>query len=132
MKLDIIDKLLLCILFCISFIFFSSCGVHIGTHPPDAMAKQGGPPPHAKAHGYRAKRVYRYYPFLGVYFDTHRKAYFYLEGGNWRVSLSLPRDIRVRLGDYVTIEMDTDKPYTRYEEHRRKYPPGQLKKKKRD
>jgi hypothetical protein len=26
--------------------------------------------------------------------------------------------------------MDTDKPYTRYEEHKRKYPPGQLKKKK--
>ncbi len=132
MKHDIIDKLPLCILFCISFIFFSSCGVHIGSHPPDAMAKHGGPPPHAKAHGYRAKHVYRYYPFLAVYFDTHRKTYFYLEGGNWRVSLSLPRDIRVRLGDYVTIEMDTDKPYTRYEVHKRKYPPGQLKKKKRD
>lgn len=25
--------------------------------------------------------------------------------------------------------MDTDKPYTHYQEHKRKYPPGQLKKK---
>jgi hypothetical protein len=46
------------------------------------------------------------------------------------MSLSLPQDIGFRLDDYVTIEMDTDKPYTRYEEHKRKYPPGQLKKKK--
>ena len=35
----------------------------------------------------------------------------------------------MRLGDHVSIEMDTDKPYTHYQEHKRKYPPGQLKKK---
>jgi hypothetical protein len=130
MKHDIIDKLLLYFLICIFFIFSSSGDVHIGTRPPDAMAKKGGPPPHAKANGNQAKRFYRYYPSATVYFDTYRKAYFYLEGGNWRMSLSLPQDIGFRLGDYVTIEMDTDKPYTRYEEHKRKYPPGQLKKKK--
>ena len=132
MKHDIIEKLPL-YLICIFFIFsFSGCtttgvGVHIGTQPPD---KKGGPPPHAKAHGYRAKHNYQYYPSARVYFDTHRKAYFYLEGDNWKMSVSLPQDIRLRLGNYVTIEMDTDKPYTHYKEHKSKYPPGQLKKKK--
>ena len=93
------------------------------------QAKKGGPPPHAPAHGYRAKYTYRYYPSCSVYYDTYRKLYFYLEGPNWRFSASLPHAIQVRLGDHVSIEMDTDKPYTHYQEHKRKYPPGQLKKK---
>jgi hypothetical protein len=38
--------------------------------------------------------------------------------------------MRVQLGDYVSIEMDTDRPYTKFKEHKKKYPPGQLKKKK--
>jgi hypothetical protein len=46
------------------------------------------------------------------------------------MSVFLPSQLRVQLGAYVTIEMDSDKPYTRFEEHKRKYPPGQLKKKK--
>jgi len=135
MKHNIIEKLLL-YLICIFFIFsFSGCtttggGIHIGTHPPDTKVKKGGPPPHAKAHGYRAKHTYQYYPSASVYFDAYRKVYFYLEGDNWRMSVSLPQNLRFRLGDHVTIEMDTDKPYTSYEEHKRKYPPGQLKKKK--
>ena len=64
-----------------------------------------------------------------VYYDTYRKLYFYLEGNNWRVSVSLHQDIRVKLGDHVSIEMDTDKPYIHHEEHSRKYPQGQFKKK---
>ena len=48
------------------------------------------------------------------------------------MSVSLPQNLRVRLGDHVIIEMDSDKPYTSYEEHKRKYPPGQLKKKKKN
>jgi hypothetical protein len=36
--------------------------------------------------------------------------------------------MRVQLGDYVSIEMDTDKPYTKFKDHKKKYPPGQLKK----
>ena len=90
---------------------------------------KGGPPSHAPAHGYRAKYTYRYYPSCSVYYDMYRKLYFYLEGENWRLSASLPHAIQVRLGDHVSIEMDTDKPYTHYQEHKRKYPPGQLKKK---
>ena len=88
-----------------------------------------GPPPHASAYGYRAKYSYRYYPSCSVYYDTYRKLYFYLEGPNWQISASLPHAIQVNLGDHVSIEMDTDTPYTHYQEHKRKYPPGQLKKK---
>jgi hypothetical protein len=46
------------------------------------------------------------------------------------MSVELPQDIRLQVADYVTIEMDMDKPYLRFKEHKQKYPPGQLKKKK--
>ncbi len=96
---------------------------------PKIKTKKAGPPPHAPAHGYRAKYNYHYYPHSSVYFDTHRKVYFYLEGNTWRMSVSLPQAIYVELGEHVSIEMDIDKPYTHYKEHRHQYPPGQLKKK---
>ncbi len=141
MNLKIIER---CLLFLIMFsflVFLASCrttggGISVdwgnGTeydHPHDVKKNGGGPPPHAPAHGYRAKHHYRYYPSSSVYFDTYRKVYFYLEGENWRMSVSLPQNIRVQLGEYVGIEMDSDKPYIHHDDHRRKYPPGQLKKK---
>lgn len=46
--------------------------------------------------------------------------------------MSLPQHIKLQLGDYVTMDMDTDKPYTRLGAHKHKYPPGQLKKKNKD
>jgi hypothetical protein len=96
-------------------------GIQISTYSVLAKGKKTGPPPHAKAHGYRAKHTYRYYPAAKAYYDVERKSYFYLEGNNWRVGVSLPDDLNVRLGSYVTIGMDSDKPYTRFEEHRRQY-----------
>ena len=45
------------------------------------------------------------------------------------MTVSLPSGIRVRLGDYVTLEMDSDKPYRHHAEVVKHYPPGQLKKK---
>lgn len=104
-------------------------GPQTGHHQDIKKVKTNGPPPHAPAHGYRAKYIYRYYPDCSVYHDDHRKLYFYLEGPNWRVSASLPHAIQVQLGGHVSIEMDTDKPYTHYKEHKHKYPPGKLKKK---
>jgi hypothetical protein len=92
--------------------------------------KKGGPPSHAPAHGYRAKRHYRYYPSHSVYYDTGRGLYFYLKGDSWEVGASLPGKLKVSLGDYVSLELDTDKPYIHHSEHVKKYPPGQLKKKK--
>jgi hypothetical protein len=45
------------------------------------------------------------------------------------MSASLPHNFRVRLGDHVTIQLDSDRPYTHFDKHKKKYPPGQLKKK---
>jgi hypothetical protein len=89
-----------------------------------------GPPAHAPAHGYRAKHHYRYYPSCSVYYDSGRRIYFYIEGDNWEVGASLPSRLRLGLGDSVSIELDTDKPYIHHEDHVKKYPPGQMKNKK--
>jgi hypothetical protein len=91
--------------------------------------KKGGPPPHAPAHGYRAKHQYWYYPSRSVYYDTGRGLYFYLKGNGWEVGASLPSNLRVGLGDSVSIELDTDKPYIYHSEHVKKYPSGQIKEK---
>jgi hypothetical protein len=91
---------------------------------------KGGPPPWAPAHGYRAKHRYRYYPSFYVYFDVGRKLYFYLEGDSWRVSARLPIGIHLEYAQYVSIELETDRPFEFFSEHRKKYPPGQAKKKK--
>ena len=91
--------------------------------------KKGGPPPHAPAHGYRAKHKYRYYPSCSVYYDYGRKIYFYIKGDHWEVGASLPSNLRIGLGDSVNIELDTNKPYIHHAEHVKKYPPGQMKKK---
>lgn len=115
------------------FTLFAGCTTisgTVGTGSDDRVATKNGPPAHAPAHGYRAKHQYRYYPACSVYFDIGRKVYFYLEGEHWRISAELPNTLRVGLGDYVFFEMDTDRPYLDYENHRQKYPPGQLKKNK--
>jgi hypothetical protein len=127
------EKLLIFLFCAFVSISISSCethtaGVQIGGPPVVVQDQRGGPPPHAKAHGYRAKHTYRYYTHAMVYFDLHRRLYFYLEGDQWRMSASLPSKLRMRLGEYVTIEMDSDKPYLKFKEHKRKYPPGHRKK----
>jgi len=52
---------------------------------------------------------------------------FILKGPNWRISASLPHAIQVGLGEHVVLEMEADKPYIHYDEHKHKYPPGQFK-----
>jgi hypothetical protein len=95
--------------------------------PP--VAKKG-PPPWAPAHGHRAKYKYLYFPECPAYYDTDRSVYFYIEGANWVVSVSLPDRLSMKVGEHVVLEMDTDKPYTYYNDHKKKYPPGQAKKNK--
>ena len=92
--------------------------------------KSGGPPAHAKAHGYRAKHKYRYYPDCSVYHDAKRGLYFYIKGGNWEVGASLPNNLQMRLGESVSLELDTDRPYTYHADHAKQYPPGKMKKNK--
>lgn len=111
----------------------SSLGIHIGDEPtyrhePPPPERGGGPPPWAPAYGYRAKHQYRYYPSSYVYYDTGRSLYFYYEGGRWQASVSLPSSIRIDVGDYVSIEMDDDRPYHYHSDVVKRYPPGLQKK----
>jgi len=90
--------------------------------------QKGGPPPWAPAHGYRAKHRYRYYPGSRVYYEVDKGLYFYYRDGRWTASVSLPSVIRIDVDDYITLEMDSDRPYEYDEEVMRRYPPGQWKK----
>ena len=103
--------------------------VAVGTSPQYeepgyGQAGRGGPPPWAPAHGYRAKHQYLYYPAPQVYFDTGRNLYFYYRGGQWEVSAHLPASLRLHLGDGVTLQMDTDRPYRYHSDVVKRYPPG--------
>jgi hypothetical protein len=95
---------------------------------PSPGYKKGGPPPWAPAHGYRAKHRYRYYLSSRVYYEKERGIYFYYKDGEWQVSVSLPSDIHINFNNYVTLEMDSDRPYEWDHEVIKRYPPGQLKK----
>ena len=89
-----------------------------------------GPPSHAPAHGYRAKFRYQYYPSCSVYFDIDRKIYFYLNDNDWQTTVSVPGHLHVKLKSYVVLEIDTDKPFKYYKEHKKKYASGKTKKQK--
>ncbi len=82
-----------------------------------------GPPPHAPAHGFRRQHRYRYYPDSCVYYEPDRSVYFYLEGSNWRSSARLPSGISIDVRNYVNVDLDTDVPYSHFDEHKVKYPP---------
>ncbi|MCI0508221.1 MAG: hypothetical protein L0Z73_19270 [Gammaproteobacteria bacterium] len=105
-------------------------GIKIGdgvAEPAKSSPAKSGPPDHAPAHGYRAKHSYHYYPDAQVYFDTGRDVYFYLSDGAWKLSAALPGSLKVSLGSHISIDMDSDKPYTKHSEHKAKYPPGKMK-----
>jgi len=127
-------KKILAFILSFSFFFIGCQGTKfvIESEPspePSPAYKKGGPPPWAPAHGYRAKHKYRYYPSSRVYYEKKRGTYFYYKDGQWRVSVSLPSYIRIDMNDYVTLKMDSDKPYKYDREVGKRYPPGKLKKK---
>jgi hypothetical protein len=142
MKHNLFRRLVICLtigIFIIGFngnVFGGSITIKVGkgsesdSAPVAKKHKKQGPPAHAPAHGYRAKHKYRYYPSQSVYYDTGRGLYFYLKGDNWEVGASLPSSLRVGLGDYVSMELDTDKPYVHHKEHKKKFPSKKTQKKK--
>lgn len=107
--------------------------VFIGNAPPGPgpapSYEKEGPPPWAPAHGNRAKHIYRYYPYHGIYFEQKTGVYFYLSEGRWQMSASLPAHIRITVNEFVTLDMDTDRPYDFHNDVVKKYPPGQQKNK---
>ena len=90
----------------------------------------GGPPPHAPAHGYRRHKEYQYYPAAQIYFSPERNTYYYLDGSSWRASTTLPRHLQLRLDTPVVIEIDSDEPYRDFDKHRSKYPPEKNRKRR--
>lgn len=119
-------------------LFAATCLVFYGCVVPapvvvanEAVSGPGhgaGPPPWAPAHGYRAKYLYHYYPDVAVYLDVSRGVYFYVHNGRWVSAPSLPKSLAMGLGNYVVLEMDTERPYEFHKDVVKKYPPGQLKK----
>ncbi len=102
-------------------------GVSIGGGAPPPViveAPRNGPPPWAPAHGRRgrdARYRYHYYPSSGVYFNVATGSYFYLNGGNWQMTMALPATVILESNDYVSLELESDQPYRYYDEHRGKY-----------
>ena len=79
---------------------------------------------------HRQKYSYRYYPSCSVYYEIHSRLYYYLEGDTWKIFASLPRNLEKQLGDYVKIEMDTDKPYLENDKHAKEFSPEDSREKK--
>ncbi|MBX3618315.1 hypothetical protein [Nitrosomonas sp.] len=102
-------------------------GVSVGNPAPEPVivaTPRGGPPPWAPAHGRRAKEVryrYQYYPASGVYVNVSTGSYFYMNGGSWQVGMTLPSTFMLDRSNYVSLELETDRPYLYFEEHKVKY-----------
>ena len=111
------------------FIVFNSIGFaadidaiqqkeHSGIERPETTSKQ--------------TYSYQYYPSCSVYYDIHRRLYFYPEDHNWKIFASLPSNLKRKLGDYVKIEMDSNKPYMDSDKHAKKFPPEDSRKAKKN
>lgn len=83
---------------------------------------QKGPPPWAPAHGFRRNREYYFYPGANVYFRPADRTWFYLDGREWRVGVSLPTSIRVDFGRSVSLEMESDRPFEFHQSVAQYYP----------
>ena len=116
------------ILFLVIFLFVSLSGCLMTA----GMSTSTGPPPWARGQGNLAQHHYRYYPYHSVYFDEQRGVYFFPSNGSWQMSVSLPSYIQITVNDFVTLDMDTDKPYEYHNDVIKRYPPGQEKKKDQD
>ena len=104
-------------------------GVSVGgSAPPPVIVEspRGGPPPWAPAHGRRAQEAqyryyYHYYPASGVYMNVSTGGYFYLSDGTWQGAMTLPSTVMLDTSNYVSLELETDRPYLYYDEHKIKY-----------
>ncbi len=112
----------LSLLVCTVLIGCKSAGVTVGQSNGPSPGARNGPPSHAPAHGYRRKFGYHYYPDQHVYYAPDRRTYFWLQGENWKVGVELPSHIALNLGDHVSIELETDKPYQYHDSVVRKHP----------
>lgn len=79
------------------------------------QVRRNGPPPWAKAHGYKAKH-HIYFTDYRTFYDPYRGGYVYLNGGTWGFSVNLPSFlINVDLGRART-RIISNIPITRHPE----------------
>lgn len=104
--------------------------IRLGKAPPPAPPEvvvieesaPKGPPPWAPAHGLRRNRGYYYYPGGNVYYRPADRMWFYLDGRDWRVGVSLPTSFRVDFTRSVSLEMETDRPFEFHQSVAQYYP----------
>jgi hypothetical protein len=136
MKCTLKNRLFVSFVIGFCFIVFNSIGFagdsggiqhkeHLGLESPETANKHDkeflSNQSLLKAH--RQKYSYRYYPSCSVYYDIHRRLYYYLEDDNWKISASLSSNLERKLSDYVKIEMNNDKPYLDNDKHVKQFPP---------
>lgn len=80
-----------------------------------------GPPPYYHYHPHVYD--YYYYPRAQVYFHFTTGTYYYWDGGVWVTSRTLPRHIHLDATNRVRIQVESDKPYLKFNEHNRIYRP---------
>ena len=66
---------------------------------------------------------YYYYPSVGVYFHFTTGHYYYHDHDRWIRTQVLPPHIHLDVHDRVKLRVESDKPYLKYQEHRRVYKP---------
>ena len=79
-----------------------------------AIPAWAAPPPHAPAHGYRAKHAYVYYPEREIYYAPETSRWFWIDGGDWRVGTRLPDPYQQFTSGGIHIELGTERPYTEH------------------
>ena len=99
-------------------------GKQEGTNPPMISSQKNHSSRFPPAYDHRSRRHYQYFPAVRVYHDAERGLYFYPRGHEWRIAVSLPSELRVKLGHCVTFEIEGDKPYVFNAQHKKQYPPG--------
>lgn len=67
---------------------------------------------------------YDYFPVESVYWDAHRRLWFYPWNGKWESAANLPAGIRIDTRNYVVVNMDTPTPYNYHEQVAKRFPPG--------
>jgi hypothetical protein len=130
MFIKISNRIRVLILVLLTLVFFSGCrtsaGFSIGTaFPVFGPSYYEGPPPWLPAHVNHPKHTYRYYPYHGIYFEERTRIYFYMTDGRWQASASLPAFIRITVNDFITLDMDSDRPYVYHKYVIKRYPPRQ-------
>lgn len=66
---------------------------------------------------------YYYYPSVGVYFHVYSGYYYYRRGSAWVRVKRLPSYIHLNQHDRRTIRSKDYRPYLKYDQHRKQYPP---------